>query len=91
MSVYVSVQSRGTIALPPAIRKAYHLDEPGAQVEVLEEDGRLVLVPKVAVDASQAWFWTDGWQAAEAEAAQQLADGEGTTYATGEAFLAALP
>jgi len=91
MSTYVSVQTRGTIALPPALRRAYHLDQPGAQVEIIEEDGRLVLVPKVAVDASQAWFWTAGWQTAEAEASRQLAGGKGVTYDTGADFLADLP
>ena len=72
MSIFVSVQNRGTIALPPALRRAYHLDQPGAQVEILEENGRLVLIPKVAVDASQAWFWTDQWQAGEREASQSF-------------------
>ena len=91
MSIYVSVQGRGTIALPPSLRRAYHLDRPGAQVEILEEAGRIVLVPKVAVDASQAWFWTEEWQAKEAEASRQLAAGEGAAYATGEDFLADLP
>jgi len=73
------------------LRKAYHLDQPGAQVEVFAEDGRIVLVPKVPVDAAQAWFWTKEWQAKEAEASRQLADSEGTMYATGEDFLADLP
>jgi bifunctional DNA-binding transcriptional regulator/antitoxin component of YhaV-PrlF toxin-antitoxin module len=91
MGIYVNVQNRGTIALPPKLRRAYHLDQPGAQVEILEEDGRLVLVPKVAVDATQAWFWAPGWQAAEAEATRQLSAGEGTPFATDTAFLADLP
>jgi len=91
VSQYVSVQSRGTIALPPAIRRAYHLDEPGAQVEILQEDGRLVLIPKVAVDATQCWFWTDGWQEAEREASQELAAGQYAAYETGPGFLADLP
>jgi len=91
VSVYVSVQSRGTIALPPSVRRTYHLDEPGAQVEILEEGGRLVLIPKVAVDAAQAWFWTQDWQEKEAEASRQVTAGEGTLYADGDAFLADLP
>jgi len=91
VSIFVSVQSRGTIALPPALRRAYHLDQPGAQVEILEEDGRLVLVPKVAVDAAQAWFWTPGWQAGEADATRQLAAGEGVAYDTAAAFVDDLP
>jgi len=91
MSIFVSVQNRGTIALPPALRRAYHLDQPGAQVEILEENGRLVLVPKIAVDASQAWFWTESWQAGEREASRQMDAGEGTTYDTATDFLADLP
>ena len=85
------MQTRGTIALPPSLRKSYHLDQPGAQVEILEEEGRIVLVPKIAVDASQAWFWTDEWQAGEIAASRQLANGEGVTYDTAEDFLADLP
>ncbi len=46
MNRYVSVQSRGTIALPPDVRQRYGLDEPGAQVELVErEDGVLELHP----------------------------------------------
>ncbi|MCL2471308.1 MAG: AbrB/MazE/SpoVT family DNA-binding domain-containing protein [Propionibacteriaceae bacterium] len=91
MSTFVSVQSRGTIALPPAIRRAYHLDQPGAQVEIVEEDGRLVLIPKVAIDAAQAWFWTDEWQTGEASASRELAAGDGEVYNDAGDFLAALP
>jgi len=91
MSTYVSVQRRGTIALPPDVRRAYHLDLPGAQVEILQEADRLVLIPKVAVDASQAWFWTSDWQAREAEASRELAAGEGVHYDTSDDFLADLP
>ena len=91
MSIYVSVQNRGTIALPPALRRTYGLDQPGAQVEIIEEDDRLVLVPKIAIDASQTWFWTPGWQAGEMEASRQLDAGEGEAFDTADEFLAALP
>ena len=36
---YVGVQSRGTVALPPQLRRRLHLDQPGAQVEITERDG----------------------------------------------------
>jgi len=91
MGVFLSVQGRGTVALPPALRRAYHLDTPGAQVEVLEEDGRIVLVPKVPVDAAQAWFWSPEWQEGEVAASRQLAKGEGVTYDSAADFLADLP
>lgn len=86
---YVAVQRRGTVALPPALRRRYRLDEPGAQVEITErEDGVLELRPVVAVPASEAWFWTERWQAGEREVDAHIATGEVTEHASGEDFLA---
>lgn len=75
-SYNVSVQSRGTIALPADLRRRYHLDEPGAQVRIIEwEDGTIELQPMLPVPADQAWFWTERWQAMEREADQDIAAG----------------
>jgi len=90
MSDFLSIQSRGTVSLPAAIRRRYRLDEPGAQVEVIDADGEIILRPKVALDAAQAWFWEPDWQAGEKEAQDQRNSGEGTDYATGEEFLESL-
>jgi bifunctional DNA-binding transcriptional regulator/antitoxin component of YhaV-PrlF toxin-antitoxin module len=50
MSRFVAVQGRGTIALPPDVRKRHGLDVPGAQVEVVErEDGVIELHPHVPI------------------------------------------
>lgn len=79
--VYVTVQARGTIALPAGVRKRHRLDEPGAQVEVVErEDGVIELHPNLPVPASQAWFWTEEWQAGEREVDEHIARGELTTF-----------
>ena len=73
---FVSVQSRGTVALPPALRRRYHLDEAGAQVEIIErEDGVFELRPVVAIPASQAWFWAPEWQQREREADENIVAG----------------
>jgi bifunctional DNA-binding transcriptional regulator/antitoxin component of YhaV-PrlF toxin-antitoxin module len=75
----VTVQSRGTIALPPDLRRRLHLDGPDAQVRLVErEDGRVELVAVVAIPADQAWFWTDRWQAMEREADADIASGRVT-------------
>lgn len=42
------------------------------------------------IPASQAWFWTEEWQAGEREADAEIAAGLGTVYDSGEEFLAAL-
>ena len=48
MGRFIGLQGRGTIALPPDIRRKYGLDVPGAQVEVVErDDGVIELHPHV--------------------------------------------
>lgn len=72
----LTVQSRGTVALPADLRRRLRLDQPNAQVKLIEkDDGRVELVPVVAVPADQAWFWTDRWQAMEREADAAIAAG----------------
>jgi hypothetical protein len=39
------------------------------------EDGRLILIPASVIPDDQAWFWTPEWQAKEAEADQEIANG----------------
>lgn len=87
---FVTVQSRGLIAIPTAIRRHFGLDQPGAQVEVIERDGEIVLRPHVAVPADQAWFWTKRWQQMEREADDAFAAGRVTVVESVEELLADL-
>lgn len=88
---FVTLQSRGLLALPADVRKRYLLDRPGAQVEITErEDGVLELRPQIAVPATQAWFWTEQWQEREREADADLTAGRFTDTADAESFLAEL-
>jgi AbrB family looped-hinge helix DNA binding protein len=76
---YVTVQSRGTVALPADLRRRLHLDEPGAQLQIIEqEDGRVELRPVLPVPADQRWFWTERWQAMEREVDEHVAAGRVT-------------
>ena len=87
-STYVTVQGRGTLALPADLRRRYGLDEPGAQVEVVErEDGVIELHPHVPVPAEQAWFWTKRWQEREREVDAHVEAGEVTTHGSVADFL----
>jgi len=75
-------------ALPADVRKRHRLDEPGAQVRVVErDDGVIELHPQVAVPADQMWFWTERWQKLEAEADADIAAGRVTRHDSGEALL----
>ena len=87
---FVAVQSRGVIALPAAMRRHLGLDQPGAQVEVIERHGEIVLRPHVAVPADQAWFWTDRWQQMEREADEAVAAGRVVVVDGVDALLADL-
>ena len=90
-SYHVSVRSRGTIALPAELRRRHHLDEPGAQVRIVEnEDGSIQLEPMLPVPADQRWFWTERWQAMEREADEDIAAGRVLEFEDAAAFLAHL-
>jgi bifunctional DNA-binding transcriptional regulator/antitoxin component of YhaV-PrlF toxin-antitoxin module len=90
-TAHLSVQQRGTIALPPELRRRHHLDQPGAQVRVVErDDGVIELHPVVGVPANQAWFWSDRWQTMEREADADVAAGRTATAEGPEEFLAEL-
>jgi antitoxin MazE len=87
---FVTVQGRGLIAIPTAIRRHFGLDQPGAQVEVIEREGEIVLRPHVAVPVDQAWFWTERWQQMEREADAAVAAGRVMTVEGVEELLADL-
>jgi AbrB family looped-hinge helix DNA binding protein len=88
--IFVTVQGRGLIAIPALIRKHFGLDQPGAQVEVIERDAEIVLRPHVAIPADQAWFWTQRWQQMEREADDAIASGQVTAAADIDELLAEL-
>lgn len=85
---YLSVQSRGVVALPVELRRRLGLDEPGAQLEITErEDGVLELRPALPVPAEQRWFWTKRWQDREREVDEHVAAGRSTLHSDGDALL----
>jgi bifunctional DNA-binding transcriptional regulator/antitoxin component of YhaV-PrlF toxin-antitoxin module len=72
--VHIAMQQRGVITLPADLRKRHRLDEPGAQVRVVERsDGVIELHPELPVPADQVWFWSDRWQRMEREADADIA------------------
>jgi hypothetical protein len=88
-SQFLTLQSRGVLALPPDVRRRHHLDQPGAQVELVErDDGVLEIHPYVPVPADQAWFWTESWQAGEREATEDLKHGRSRRFEDSESLLA---
>ena len=88
---YLAVQGRGTVALPPELRRKYRLDQAGAQVEVTErDDGVIELRPALPVPVDEIWFWSEGHQRAEREAEDELAAGRYRDFDDEDSFLADL-
>ena len=88
MSISV-MRAKGQLTIPQDVRESAHL-EAGDPVEVeITADG-ILLRPKKLIDASQAWFWTQAWQAGEREASADIEAGRVTTFASGTAFLESL-
>ena len=83
------MRGKGQITLPDEVRKAARIEE-GDYLEVSTRNGEIVLRPKKLVDADQAWFWTDGWQAGEREASEDIAAGRTTRSGNAKEFLKTL-
>ncbi len=83
------VRTKGQITIPEEIRRTLRLEE-GDVVDVAIEDGSIVLRPKKLIEASQAWFWTDAWQAGEREASADIAAGRVTRHESDDALLRSL-
>lgn len=89
---FLTMQARGVLALPPEVRRRWHLDRPGAQVELVERpDGVLELHPHLAVPAAEAWYWQENWQHGEREVDEHVAAGRVRRFDGPADFLASLP
>jgi len=73
----VHFKDRGQVTIPKAIVDALGLTK-GDLLEARLEDGRIVLVPAVAIPKDQAWYWTEEWQREEHEVDEQMETGKVT-------------
>ena len=68
------IRKRYQITLPPAVRKKFNLVE-GDFVDIEETQGGFFLRPVKMISPDQEYFYTKEWQATEAEADQDIAEG----------------
>jgi antitoxin PrlF len=85
-----TLRAKGQLTLPEDVRKAARLQEGDLLEAEVSDSGEVILRPLATVDRSQAWFWTQDWQAGEREATEQARQGEGEVFQTGPDFLDAL-
>lgn len=74
-NIILQIRSNGQITLPASVRREANLREGDTLEVVIEADGSLRLIPKIVVDRSQAYFWTERWQSGEREAQADLEAG----------------
>lgn len=86
MGILKQIDSKGALVLPKEMRTA------GVTLYEVEKrpDGVIELRPKVAVDASQSWFWTERWQQMEREADEDIRAGRVRQFDDVEGLLADL-
>ena len=76
----IQIRSNGQITLPASVRRMANLKEGDTLELTVEEDGSLHLSPKIAIDRSQAYFWTKRWQTGEQEAQADIEGGNTTRF-----------
>ena len=80
----VEVSGRGTLTLPKHFRDA-------ALYEIRHrEGGGVELIPQHTVDAKQAWFWSERWQAMEQAANADIAAGRLRQFHSADDLIAEL-
>jgi len=90
MTEVLQIRSNGQITLPTAVRRKANLKEGDLLEVVIEADGTVRLVPQIAVERSQAYFWTRRWQEGEREADDDLIEGRYVDYESMEDLLGEL-
>jgi AbrB family looped-hinge helix DNA binding protein len=86
----LQVRSNGQITLPTTVRRKANLKEGDLLEVVVESDGTVRLVPQIAVERSQAYFWTRRWQAGERETDDDLIAGRYKDFASMDDLIADL-
>ena len=71
MSIVMKISPQGQIRIPKKIMNRLNM-MPGDYVEVDVEEGNAVLKPRKLVDPAQSWYWSEQWQADEAQIDKEL-------------------
>jgi len=86
----LQIRNNGQITLPTSIRRKTNL-KAGDILEVLiESDGSIRLIPQIAIDRSQAYFWTERWQEGERQAEEDIRSGRVEKFENADDLIADL-
>ncbi len=82
----VKLGSHSEVRLPPRVTRRLRLRE-GAELEVLPLGAGIFIVPAGRIQNERRYFYTDEWQAKEAEADQAIAHGKVKSFDDVEALI----
>ena len=70
----IQIRGHGQITIPKRIRELFNLEDGDVLLIEEREDG-ILMKPRKLLDPTQAWFWTEQWQAKEREASEDIKAG----------------
>jgi antitoxin MazE len=79
----IQLRKKAQLTIPSDIVEGLNLHE-GDQLDVVVENGRIILIPTVTIAKDQAWFWTESWQQGEMQAEKDVRDGRLTDIMSSE-------
>ena len=82
----VTLRPNGQLTLPADVRATLHAEAGDVFVAEVSDDA-IILRPKKLIDAAQAYFWTEEWQAGEREASAEIAKGQAKRVRSAEALI----
>ena len=86
----LTLRRNGQITLPAEVRRRVGASEGDVFIAEVRDADEIVLRKKSLVDASQAYFWTEGWQRDEREAQEDIRRGRTKRFRSAKALIADL-
>ena len=86
----LTLRRNGQITLPADVRRRARASEGDVFLAEVRDADEIVLRKKSLVDASQAYFWTEGWQQGECEAQDDIRRRRTKRFRSAKALIADL-
>jgi len=71
----IDFKQKSQVTIPKEIVKKLNL-KIGDKLEVMEQDGKVILTPVIVVPKDQAWYYSERWQMMERQVDEQIAEGK---------------
>lgn len=71
----VDLKQKSQVTIPKELMRKLNLNI-GDKLEIVEEDGRIVITPVVVIPKDQVWYYTKRWQKMEKEVDEQIENGQ---------------